>query len=422
MNNNFHFGLNHDADDIAPHNNTSPNEHNNYRRNNQKHAPKSSVPKGKIKDKRTKSPEIDRVFLFIVILLTLIGTVMIASAGSAYAKAQYGDSWHFVSKQIMFAAIGFAVMFVASRPKCDFYFRYAPILYIVTVLLLILVLIIGVNLNGAKRWINLGFATFQPSELAKLSIVMIIAWYFTKNSDAVFKKKGVSRFVADTIIPFGFIGLFCGLVALEKHLSGIVIIGSIGILMMFLSGSRIQNLSLVGGVGFCGVGAFALLTDYTKKRIDIWRNPELYPQDGGWQTIQGKLAIGSGGFFGLGLGNSRLKYSYVAEPANDFIFTVICEETGFVGAMIILLIFSFLIYRGFRIALGCEKMFARLLVLGIISKVAIQVILNIAVVTNVFPNTGIALPFFSYGGTSLIILLAEMGIILSVSRESIIRK
>ncbi|MDY3845345.1 MAG: putative peptidoglycan glycosyltransferase FtsW [Eubacteriales bacterium] len=375
-----------------------------------------------IKSKKHKSNGTDRIFLITVILLTVIGTVMIASAGSAYAKAQYSNKWHFVSKQIVFAAVGFVMLFVTSRLKSGFYFRYAPHLYIITVILLILVLIIGVNLNGAKRWINLGFATFQPSELAKLSIVMIMSWYFTKNKDTVFKKKGMSRFISDTVIPFGFIGLLCGLVALEKHLSGIVIIGSIGILMMFISGSRVKNLSLVGGIGFSGIGAFALLTDYTKKRIDIWRNPELYPQDGGWQTIQGKLAIGSGGFFGLGLGNSRLKYSYVAEPANDFIFTVICEETGFVGAMIILFIFSVLIYRGFCIALRCKKMFDMLIVLGITSKVAIQVILNIAVVTNVFPNTGIALPFFSYGGTSLIILLAEMGIILSISRESKIRK
>ena len=367
-------------------------------------------------------PKTDRIFLFTVILLTVMGTVMIASAGSAYAQAQYGDSFHFISKQIMFAAIGFLVMFITSNLSGKFYLKYSLHLYIITLILLVLVLIIGVNLNGARRWINLGFATFQPSELAKLSIVLIMARYFTKNRDVIFKKKGWSRFFRDTVIPFGYIGLFCGLIALEKHLSGIVIIGMIGILMMFLSGSKIKNLVSVGSVGVVCVGAFALLTDYTKKRIDIWRNPELYPQDGGWQTIQGKMAIGSGGFFGLGLGNSRLKYSYVAEPANDFIFTVTCEELGFVGSVIILSVFMLLIYRGFVIALNNEDAFSRLIVLGITSKVAIQVILNIAVVTNVFPNTGIALPFFSYGGTSLIILLMEMGIILSASRKSKIRK
>ena len=369
-----------------------------------------------------KTHKIDGFFLLLVIILTVTGTVMIASAGSAYALAQYGDSFHFISRQIMFAAMGFFVLALFSRMSRDTIHKYTTHLYIVTAILLILVLIIGVNLNGAKRWINLGFATFQPSELAKLSIVLMLAKYFTDTEAKTVGKRGFSRFLADTLVPFGYIGLFCALIALEKHLSGIIIIGMIGCSMIFLAGAKIKNLASVGGVGISGVAAFALFTDYTKKRIDIWRNPELYPRDGGWQTIQGRMAIGSGGLWGLGLGNSRLKYSYVSEPANDFIFTVTCEELGFFGALIIIALFALLIYRGYVIALRCEDTFMRLVALGISSKIAIQVILNIAVVTNVFPNTGIALPFFSYGGTSLIILLMEMGIILSVSRLSNIRK
>ncbi len=386
--------------------------------------------KEKVSDTVTVKPEvkvntrgrIDRIFLLLVIILTVTGTVMIGSAGSAYALAQYGDSFHFISRQIMFAAIGFLVMLTVSYASRDMLHRYTPYLYALTVILLVLVLIIGVNLNGARRWINLGFATFQPSELAKLSIVMMLAKYFTDAEPKTVSKRGFSRFIADTLIPFCYIGVFCALIALEKHLSGIIIIGMIGCSMIFLSGARIKNLVSVGSVGISGVAAFALFTDYTKKRIDIWRNPELYPRDGGWQTIQGKMAIGSGGLWGLGLGNSRLKYSYVSEPANDFIFTVTCEELGFFGALIIIVLFALLVYRGFVIALRCDDSFLRLVALGIASKTAIQVILNIAVVTNVFPNTGIALPFFSYGGTSLIILLTEMGIMLSVSRLSNIRK
>lgn len=369
-----------------------------------------------------EKPRADRIFLITVVLLTALGSIMIASAGSAYAEAQYGDAFHFISKQIMFAMIGFVAMFVASKIKPSAYCRYAPHLYGFTIILLVLVLIIGVNLNGAKRWLNLGFATFQPSELAKLSIVMILSRYFTLNKDKIYTKKGIDAFLRDTVYPFCYIGIFCGLIALEKHLSAIVIIGSIGVLMMFVAGSRLKHLFGVAGVGVTGVAAFALLTDYTKKRIDIWLNPERYPQEGGWQTIQGKMAIGSGGFFGLGLGNSRLKYSYVAEPANDFIFTVSCEELGFIGATVIVLLFALLVYRGFCIASHQKDMFGKLIAYGISAKVALQVIFNIAVVTNVFPNTGIALPFFSYGGTSLIILLFEMGIILSVSRTSDMRK
>ncbi len=376
-----------------------------------------------IKEASGTCPEkADRYFLLLVIILTVIGTIMIASAGSAYALAQYGDSFHFITKQIIFAAIGFFVMYIMSKMTSAFYAKITPYLYAVTCVFLVLVLIIGVNLNGAKRWIDFGFATFQPSELAKTSIVMIMAWYFCKYESFIENGRGFSSFMRDTLIPFLFIGIFCGLIALEKHLSGIVIIAAIGIAMMFLSGSKIKHLASVGGTGGVGILFFALFTDYTKKRIDSWKNPELYATEGGWQTIQGRMAIGSGGFFGLGLGNSRLKYSYVSEPANDFIFTVTCEELGFVGAFIILAIFALLIWRGFHIALHTDDAFSRLLAMGLTCKVAIQTILNICVVTNVLPNTGIALPFFSYGGTSLIILLAEMGIILSVSRHSKIRK
>ena len=203
---------------------------------------------------------------------------------------------------------------------------------------------------------------------------------------------------------------------LQKHLSGLIILGIIGIGVIFLSGAGLRYLSYFAGVALSGVAALALLTDYTKRRITIWLNPEQFPLEGGWQTLQGMMAIGSGGFFGLGLGQSRLKYCYVSEPANDMIFTIVCEELGFLGALSVLTLFSLFVWRCFYIAKRLQHPYAKLLVQGIGLKVAIQVLLNVAVVTNTIPNTGISLPFFSYGGSSLIMLFAEMGIILSASR------
>ena len=207
---------------------------------------------------------------------------------------------------------------------------------------------------------------------------------------------------------------------LQKHLSGLIILGVIGIGVIFLSGAGLRYLSYFASVALSGVAALALLTDYTKRRITIWLNPEQFPLEGGWQTLQGMMAIGSGGFFGLGLGQSRLKYCYVSEPANDMIFTIVCEELGFLGAIAVLFLFALFVWRCFFIAKGLQNPYGRLLVQGIALKVAVQVLLNIAVVTNTIPNTGISLPFFSYGGSSLIMLFAEMGIILSASRHACI--
>jgi cell division protein FtsW len=192
--------------------------------------------------------------------------------------------------------------------------------------------------------------------------------------------------------------------------------------MMFVSGIALRYLGYCTATAAVGVTALALFTDYTKRRITIWLNPEKYPLDGGWQTLQGLMAIGSGGFWGLGFGNSRLKYSYVSEPANDMIFTILCEELGFPGAVAAILLFSLFIWRGIQIGLNNPEPFNRLVAIGITIKVGLQAILNLAVVTNSIPNTGISLPFFSYGGSSMIMLLFEMGILLSISRTSYVRK
>jgi cell division protein FtsW len=208
----------------------------------------------------------------------------------------------------------------------------------------------------------------------------------------------------------------------QKHLSCIIILGLIGILVIIASGINTKYIAMFTGAGALGVTCLAVFTDYTKERITVWRNPERYKLTGGWQTLQGLMAIGSGGIFGLGYGNSMLKYCYVSEPANDMIFSILCEELGFVGAVVTLAMFAFLVARGYRIALRAENVFERLVIFGICTKIAVQALLNVAVVTNTIPNTGISLPFFSYGGSSLVMLFFEAGMILSFSRYAKITK
>lgn len=367
----------------------------------------------------------DRLFFLFFMVLLCVGSVMVFSSSYAYAEARYGDSTYFVRRQLIFAALGIGVMLIASMLTIDFYKMITRFAFGVTILFLLAVLVVGVNLNGAQRWIGIGPITFQPTELAKLTLVMMLAWYYSKyshklhESDRFFDKK---HLLYNTLLPGAIIAVICGLVMLQKHLSGIIILGAIGVILMFLAGSDGRHLLTLMGGAVVGVSCIALFTDYTKRRIDIWLDPYAMRLDGGWQTIQGLNAIGSGGFLGLGIGDSRMKYSWVSEPANDFIFTITCEELGFVGAIAIIAFFALFVWRGYVIAMRNPDLYARLLCIGIITKVAVQTLLNFAVITNSIPNTGIPLPFFSYGGTSLIIQLLEVGIVLSISRTSQLQK
>ncbi len=362
---------------------------------------------------------IDRVMFIIICALICIGSVMVFSASYAFAESRYHDSLHFVKKQILFVILGFIALFITSKFTPEFYKTIARGAYAVSLVLLVLVLIMGFAGNGAQRWIQLGPISFQPSEIAKLTLILILAWYYSVFGDRARNYKNKKQaFFYGILYPFLIIGLTAGLVMLEKHLSCLIILGLIGLTLMFLCGSNGKWLGFICGGGIVSVGALAVALEYTRRRLVIWLNPEKYPLDGAWQTLEGMMAIGSGGMFGLGLGNSRMKYSYVSEPANDFIFTITCEELGFVGAVAIIALFTIFVWRGYVIALKNNDAFSRATALGITSHIAIQVLLNIAVVTNTIPNTGIALPFFSYGGTSLIILFAEMGILLSISRYS----
>lgn len=367
----------------------------------------------------------DRLFFLFFMILLCVGSVMVFSSSYAYAEARYGDSTYFVRRQLIFAALGIGVMLIASMLTVDFYKMITRIAFGVTILFLIAVLLFGVNLNGAQRWIGIGPITFQPTELAKLTLVMMLAWYYSKYSHKLHESNryfGGSHLLYNTVLPGAIIAVICGLVMLQKHLSGIIILGAIGVILMFLAGSDGRHLLTLMGGAVVGVSCIAIFTDYTKRRIDIWLDPYAMRLDGGWQTIQGLNAIGSGGFLGLGIGDSRMKYSWVSEPANDFIFTITCEELGFVGALAIIAVFALFVWRGYVIAMRNPDIYARLLCVGIITKVAVQTLLNFAVITNSIPNTGIPLPFFSYGGTSLIIQLLEVGIVLSVSRTSQLQK
>ncbi|MBQ9428344.1 MAG: FtsW/RodA/SpoVE family cell cycle protein [Clostridia bacterium] len=366
---------------------------------------------------------VDTTLLLTVLVLLLFGLVMVFSASYADAQTRYGDSYYFIKRQSGMVVLGLIVMIAVARLPLWIFKRFAPFTYPASVLLLLAVLVVGDDGGGAQRWIALGPIRFQPSEIAKFALILTLAWYYAKFADKAFDRTDIrtaNRY--GTVYPLCLIGLICVLVLLEKHLSGIIIIGSIGIMIMFVSGIRLKLLGIFSLIGVGGVTAFAFLTDYTKRRIEIWKNPAAFPQDGGWQTLQGMRAIGSGGFFGLGLGNSRQKFSYVSQPQNDFIYTIICEELGYIGALAVIALFWILVWRGFVIAMRSPDRFTQLVAIGISAKIALQVLLNIGVVTNTIPNTGISLPFFSYGGSAIVVQLAEMGTLLAISRYTLEKK
>lgn len=372
-------------------------------------------PKKKIKwfVKKGEAGGIDLVFLILVLCLLTFGLIMLASASYVSALNRYGDSYHYIKRQLIFALMGVAVMLIIPRFDYHVLRRFSLIFLAVTVVLLIMVLIPGVGVvhNGARRWLNFGIE-FQPSELAKLAIIIVFSSYMAANY------KRMKEFKVGILMPGAVLAMVCLLVAVETHVSGAILIFCIGVVMMFVGGVNLSWFFSIGGAGVAALAGFAWLTPYAKGRIETWLHPELDPTGDGFQTLQSLYAIGSGGLLGLGLGESIQKHLYIPEPQNDYIFAIVCEELGFVGAAMVMVLFVLLVWRGFVIAYHAKDKFGSLLVVGIVSRLAIQTILNIAVVTNSLPPTGISLPFFSYGGTSLIILLVEMGIVLAVSRHS----
>ncbi|MBE6718828.1 MAG: cell division protein FtsW [Ruminococcaceae bacterium] len=365
----------------------------------------------------------DRTFLVLVIVLICFGSVMVFSASYAYALASEGDSYFFIKKQIGWVAVGLSAMFfIANVVDVNLIKKFTKTYFWGVVAALVAVLIMGTAEGEAKRWLAIPGIPFavQPSEFMKLGIVLILAKYFSDNENYLFRRTTRWEPVIRRLgLPFAVVLFVCLLVALEKHFSGVIILFLIGACVIFVAGGQLNW--LFGAAGSFGAVVLALImfVPYARGRIDIWLHPENYSsQSETWQTIQGLNAVGSGGFFGVGLGQSLQKHMFVSQPQNDFIFAIICEELGFVGAVATICLFIALIWRGIVIAQKTSDTFSKLVVVGIVSKVAIQSILNMAVVTNTIPNTGISLPFFSYGGSSLSILLIEMGIVLAISRYS----
>lgn len=364
--------------------------------------------------KRAAQGSIDLPFAALTLLLLTIGVVMVLSA--SYARAYYSaatghNAAYYFLRQLGFAIGGTACMFVLSRFPMDFYRRMSFPALAAAVVLLALVPIIGVSQGDAKRWIDLGFTTFQPSEIAKIAIIL----YF---SALICKFKGKMATFRYGILPFaGILMLIVLLLVLEPHFSAAIIIIAIGGVMLFLGGVKLRWFVGVGVTALAALGVIITFFPYASGRISTWLDPFANTSGDGYQIVQSLYSIGSGGLFGLGLGQGRQTYMYLPEEHNDFIFAVVCEELGFAGAVAILLLFAALIVRGYYLAMHMRDRFSFLVTAGITTLLAIQVILNVAVVTNLVPCTGISLPFFSYGGTALLIQLAEMGIILSASRD-----
>ena len=358
----------------------------------------------------------DAPFFAVTLLLLIIGVIMVLS--SSYARAYYdpsgitgGKASYYFVRQLIYALMGIGVMFLASRIPMKLYRKYSFHFLVVTLVLLALVPIIGVKANGSRRWLGVGGLTLQPSELAKLAVILCF-------SVLICRFGGRMRSFRYGILPFLILlGVIVGLLILEPHFSASVIIITIGGVMMFLGGVGLGWFAAAIGTILGALAVLLTFFPYASSRINTWRDPFSSPTDEGYQIVQSLYSIGSGGLSGLGLGGSRQKFLYLPEEHNDFIFSVVCEELGFIGAAVILILFAMLILRGYWIAIHLKDRFAFLVCAGISTLLAIQVILNVAVVTNLVPCTGISLPLFSYGGTALLIQLGELGIVLSASRD-----
>ena len=370
----------------------------------------------KKKKEKKFSSFVDKPFdfvLFIVILLLLsLGIVMVLSASAPSALAETGNSYEYVTTQAVSAVIGIVLMLFISKIDYRFYKKFYKILYWMSIVLLAVVAIpgVGYSANGATRWINLGFTTFQPSEIVKIALIIFNAVYLTNNREKLSKWKNGFLIPFIILIPIILI-----LVLVQDHLSATLVIVAIVSIMMLTAGTKLKHF-IITGVPIASVGILGLIVaakffdigNFRLARLTAFLDPWKDAQGSGWQIIQSLYAIGSGGLFGAGLGNSKQKYLYIPEPQNDFIFSVLAEELGFVGCVAVIVLFAIFIWRGILIAMKAPDMYGSLLAVGITSLVGIQAIINIAVVTSSIPNTGMPLPFFSYGGTALLILLCAM--------------
>ena len=363
--------------------------------------------------------QFDFVLCITVLVLLAMGIIMILSASAPSALSTTGNSYTYVKKQFAFAIVGLILMFILSKIDYRFYKKYYWPIYFASWLVLLLVLVpgIGHSVKGATRWVNLGFTQFQPSELTKIGLIIFYAGYLADH------KSELTDFVRGFIKPLCFIvPPIAILFIVQNHLSVSLIIIIISITMMVMAGCRLKYFGATGGIGILGIGSIVGILQMSGKggfrldRIATYFNPWADAQGTGYQMVQSLYAIGSGGFFGVGLGESKQKYLYIPEPHNDFIFAILAEELGFIGCLFIIMLFAVFIWRGILIAMRAPDVFGSLMAIGITTLIGAQAIINIAVVTASIPTTGMALPFFSYGGTALLILLCNVGILLNISR------
>lgn len=349
----------------------------------------------------------DMGFFAVVVLLLVFGLIMVFSASYPSANYRYGNGLYFIQKQSIWAVAGFVAMVFTMKTDYRIYKKFALPIAIVTLVLLVLVLA-STPIKGSRRWLGFGALTFQPSEAAKIAVIIYFAAGLSVTKEKIRDFKVLFRYGLMLL-------LVLGLLLLEPHFSVCIIITIVVAIMLAVAGAQTKHFLYVGAAAVPVAVILAMRAEYRMDRLVTFLDPFKDPQGEGWQIIQSLYAIGSGGLFGLGFGNSRQKYMYVSEPQNDFIFAIVCEELGMVGAFLIIALFGILIWRGLKIAMNAPDIFGSLLVTGIVSLVGVQTFLNIAVVTKLIPTTGISLPFFSAGGSSLVFLMAAMGIVLNVS-------
>lgn len=363
---------------------------------------------------------VDKVMLGLILTLVCLGTIMVFSASYPSALNEGLDMYYYSKRQLIFVALGLVVMAIASRVPYTWYKIWGVfVFYGAAIVLLILVLVMGTSEGEAQRWLDLGFFTIQPSEIMKVALVMMVAWYVDKYKEKINARPDWKHtFRYNVFWPGVLIGIACVLILLEKHLSGTAITGILGMAVMLVGGCHaLWTIGCFGTAGLAAAAVFVALNPYALKRLTTFTDENADVLSDLYQTTQGIYAIGSGGLFGLGLGHSRQKYSFVAAAHTDFIFSIWCEELGFIGAVFLIALFIAFVIRGYTIAARAPDTFSSLVAYGISTHVGLQALLNICVVADIVPNTGVSLPFFSYGGSSLIVLLGEMGILLSISRQ-----
>ncbi len=386
-----------------------------------------------IKTKRFSLAGCDKTMLLIIAFLLTYGSLMVFSASAPYAESTYGDEYYFVKRQLFWVTLGLVGLIVCAAMPAEFHKNNtAPFGFSVALVCLVLVLFSG---SAVKRWLDLGFFSFQPSEFMKPMLVLMLAKYMEayqdkiKNNGIVSKGKLYGRVLNKakfreaslygTFIPVGILAGVCLLIMLENHFSGTLITFAVGAIVIFSGGAMIRWFAIAGSVMVAVVMSVLFGTDYASERIEIWLHPENFSiRDETWQITQGLIAIGSGGVFGKGFGNGEQKQLFVSAPHNDFIFSIVCEELGTLGAFLVIALFIMFVFRGLKLAGNAGSVFASLTAVGIVGQIGLQAFLNMGVVTGTIPNTGVTLPFFSYGGSALVVLLSEIGILLSVTKNS----